>query len=63
MISEYESLLISSFKELEEDFSSQQIIYALEDGNYLKECHAELNQFDVEFLHDFYTKKLESEKA
>ncbi len=57
------SLLIKHFKELDEDYSDEEIIYALEDGNFLKEWCDKFDQLDIEFIHDFYTKKLNSKKA
>ena len=56
-------LLINHFKELEEDYTDEQIIYALEDGNFLKEWCDKFDQLEIEFIHDFYTKKLNSKKA
>jgi hypothetical protein len=56
-------LLLKHFKELEEDYSDEQIIYALEDGNFLKDWCDKFDQLEIEFIHDFYTKKLNSKKA
>ena len=56
-------LLLKHFNELEEDYSDEQIIYALEDGNFLKDWCDKFDQLEIEFIHDFYTKKLNSKKA
>lgn len=56
-------LLINHFKELEDDYSDEQIIYALEDGNFLKDWCDKFDQLEIEFIHDFYTKKLNSKKS
>jgi hypothetical protein len=54
--------LISFFKEKEAEFSTQQIIYALEDGALLKDLCTNDDQKDIEFIHDTYTQRLKIEK-
>jgi hypothetical protein len=53
--------LMDYFKDLENNYSTQQIIYALEDGSFLKEWCDESDQEDIEFIHDFYSTKLKKE--
>jgi hypothetical protein len=55
--------LISFFKEKEAEFSTQQILFALEDGALLKDlCTDDDDQENIEFIHDLYTQKLEEEE-
>lgn len=54
--------LMSFVKEKETEFSTQQIIYALEDGAFLKDLCTDDDQENIEFIHEFYTQKLKEEE-
>jgi len=53
--------LMDYFKDLEDNYSTQQIIYALEDGSFSNEWCDESDQEDIEFIHDCYSTKLKRE--
>jgi hypothetical protein len=53
--------LINFFKEKEKDFSTQQLLFALEDGAFLNEFCTDNDQENIEIIYDYYFKKLKKE--